>query len=169
MGGGMNQVPLTRGYVALVDDVDLSWALGLRWRALVQGNTETPRVYAVGDARRMHRSIWERANGQIPMGMEIDHIEPGQHGGLDNRRLNLRLCTKAQNQANSRRGRNNTSGFKGVWFQKQTRRWRADVMVGGKKQHVGYFDTPEAAAMAYDYAAVRAFGDHARVNFGRVS
>lgn len=135
----MKQIQLGRGFVALVDDVDFEVLSVESWRAQVHGNHQTRRVYAVHDARRMHRIVWERAHGPVPHGLEIDHVHPGELGGLDNRRDNLRLCTKQQNQANRRISRNNTSGFKGVWWQKQARRWRVDVTVNGKKSHVGYF------------------------------
>jgi len=167
---GVIEIPLGRGYAALIDEADLPVIRGYRWHATVQGRPPNLRVYATADAAaktylRMHRVIWERAYGPIPEGYEIDHKEPGQYGGLDNRRENLRLTTKSLNQANSRRGRNNTSGYKGVWWQKQARRWRADLWVSGRKYHLGYHDTAEAAAHAYDLAAKAAFGDYARLNF----
>lgn len=159
----MKTIPLNMGYVAIVDDEDFEALSSFKWRALVQGSEENRRVYAVSGKLRMHREVWMRAHGSLPQ--EIDHIEPGDHGGLDNRRSNLRPTTKALNQANSRKPRNNTSGYKGVWWQKQARRWRADLIVNGRKQHLGYFDNKEEAARSYDVAAVAAFGSHARVNF----
>lgn len=170
----MRTIALTRGYVTVVDDTDYAFLSQWRWRALVQGQAPNLRVYAVSavvrddgtrNEIRLHRVLWQHANGAIPRGAEIDHREPGQFGGLDNRRSNLRLTTKALNQANSRKGRNNTSGFKGVWWQKQARLWRADLIVNGRKRHLGYFQNKEDAARAYDRAAVEAFGEHARVNF----
>ena len=177
----MTSIPLSRRgtkhlgvFAVIVDDDIAPMVAAFRWRALAQGSGPNRRVYAVrrvtlDDGRpadlRMHRVIWERVNGPIPPGFEVDHIEPGELGGLDNRLSNLRLTTKALNQANSRRPKNNTSGFKGVWWQKQAQRWRADIVVDGRKVHIGYFEDKVAAALAYDAAARQFFGEFARVNF----
>lgn len=153
-------------YVAIVDDCDYESLSRHRWNLCAQGSETNRRFYAVQrKSIRMHRLVWEMANGPIPAGAEIDHVEPGLLGGLDNRRSNLRLTNKSLNQANSRIGRNNTSGFKGVWWQKQARRWRADILVNRKKIHVGYFTDKREAALAYDAAALKHFGEHARLNF----
>lgn len=152
-------------YHAIVSDQDFEVLSQIKWRPLVQGVAPNQRIYAIAGNLRMHREVWRRAHGDLPEGTEIDHVEPGDLGGLDNRRENLRLTTKQWNQANSRIARNNTSGFKGVWWQKQARRWRADVSVDGRKRHLGYFTDKIAAAQAYDAAARAAFGVHARVNF----
>lgn len=176
----MREIPLSkrgwkfRGqYVALVDDADYEYLRRFNWRACVQGTAPNVRVYAVRRVvregrqcdERMHRTVWERHNGPIPEGVEIDHAEPGQLGGLDNRLSNLRLTDKTLNQANERLSINNTSGFKGVWWQKQARMWRADILVRGRKRHIGYFTDKVEAAKAYDAAAREEFGEFARVNF----
>lgn len=158
-------------YIALVDDEDYVWLVRHNWRVHINGTGTNRRVYAVRQVvapdgsrtdLRMHREVWARVNGPIPAGREIDHAEPGELGGLDNRRRNLRLATKSLNQANSRPAENNSSGFKGVHRYK---RWRAQITIDGRARHLGYFDTPEEAAKAYDQAAVSAFGTHARPNF----
>lgn len=169
----MIEIPLTRGYVTFVDDIDHEVSAH-KWMACVQGRAPNLRVYAVRQitvapnvvrTERLHRVIWQRAHGPLQPGAEIDHREPGPFGGLDNRRENLRLCDKSLNQANSRKGSNNTSGYKGVWWQKQAGLWRADIWVDRRKRHIGYFTNPKDAALAYDAEARRAFGEHARVNF----
>ncbi|MHC4867843.1 MAG: HNH endonuclease [Planctomycetota bacterium] len=66
----------------------------------------------------------------------IDHIN---RNGLDNRRANLRLATPSQNAANSK-PRNPRSGYKGVWFDKRKRKFRAAIWHNNKRIHLGYFD-----------------------------
>ena len=92
----------------------------------------------------------------------VDHIDGD---GLNNRRSNLRPATPSQNNANRRKSRQNTSGFKGVSYYHRTSRWRAYVGVDGKAIHLGYFDTAIDAARAYDAAALEHFGEFARINF----
>ena len=92
-----------------------------------------------------HRLAWLYQTGSWPEG-EIDHVNGIRN---DNRFVNLRPATRSQNQQNTRRQINNTSGFKGVsWFE-PTRRWKAYINLRRKQIHLGYFDTPEEAHAAY--------------------
>lgn len=107
-----------------------------------------------------HRLIWMLANRhQIPSGMDVDHINRDK---LDNRPQNLRLATTAQNRANIGRQRNNSTGFKGVFLDKG--RFRAKIKSKGTQRFLGSYNTPEAAAAAYDSAALAAFGEYAMTN-----
>jgi len=92
----------------------------------------------------------------------VDHKDGN---GLNNRKANLRLCTNSQNQAN-RNGtqRNNTSGFNGVTWSKHDKKWRAKIMLNKKRVHLGGYYTAAEAANAYDKAAIKLFGEFARVN-----
>jgi hypothetical protein len=98
------------------------------------------------------------AYGQWPR-RGIDHVNGD---GTDNRLENLREANQSQNGANRRLTSKNTSGFKGVSFAKQAKRWRAGIQVGGRRKHLGYFDTPELAHQRYVEAAKAAFGEFAR-------
>lgn len=84
--------------------------------------------------------------------------------GLDNRRCNLRACSQAQNTLNRGFNKNNTSGYKGVTFFIQTGKWCARIGYEGKKRHIGYFDTPEEAALAYNAKAKLLHGEFAKLN-----
>jgi hypothetical protein len=105
-----------------------------------------------------HRLIWLIVTGSWPCG-EIDHIDADKS---NNRWANLRDVPKSLNQANVPARRSNTSGFKGVSWNKGNRRWSAAIQKDGRQRHLGYFDTPEAAHAAYTVAANDLFGSCAR-------
>lgn len=98
----------------------------------------------------------------VPDGMEVDHINGN---GLDNRRENLRLCTRAQNRMNSVKRIGKSSTFNGVYWHKNCRKWRASLKLDGKEIHIGYFNTELDAAEAYDEKAFELFGEFAKPNF----
>jgi len=153
------EIPLSSGAIALVDDADYEVVAMLGpWHARPHGRT----TYAQANVRRNGRHTTIQMHRLImgADGPRIDHIDGN---GLDNRRANLRPATQAQNSRNQRCS--NPSGYKGV---SATRgRWCARIWHEGKLRYLGMHDTPEAAARAYDDAAVRYFGEFARLNFDR--
>lgn len=106
----------------------------------------------------MHRFILNLEPGQ-----QADHIN---HNGLDNRRSNLRVATQHQNNGNLRKPNHNTSGYKGVSFYKghKSKPWTAYIQNMGRKIHLGYFETASEAALAYNFAAKKQWGDFAQLN-----
>ena len=106
---------------------------------------------------RMHRVITG-----APKSRQVDHINGN---GLDNTRINLRLCDASQNQANRGKPINCKSGFKGVSWNKQKRKWIAFIQVLGKHIYLGGFDCKIYAARVYDEKAKEVFGEFARTNF----
>jgi hypothetical protein len=90
---------------------------------------------------------------------EIDHANRDRS---DNRWVNLREASPSQNRMNRGKQRNSASGIKGVHWASHARRWRADVTFKGRRHRLGYFDTREAAAAAYEAAAHRLAGEFAR-------
>lgn len=103
-----------------------------------------------------HRLAWLFTTGCWPAEF-IDHVNCDRS---DNRLVNLREATHAQNQANARLPSNSTVGLKGVTRRKS--RWEAQIKYCGEKKYLGLFDTPEAAHAAYVAAAKGLFGDYAR-------
>ena len=90
---------------------------------------------------------------------KIDHRN---RNGLDNRRSNLRECTHQQNLFNVGLRKDNISGSKGV--SKSGNKWSAEISKSGNKLRLGYFDTPQMAAVAYNEAAKKLFGEFAYLN-----
>ncbi|HDY66674.1 hypothetical protein LCGC14_1993850 [marine sediment metagenome] len=160
----MKKIPLTQGKFALVDD-DWAWLDYFNWYLSISGRTEYARSdLRVKDKRvvlRMHRIVINAQKGQI-----VDHINSN---GLDNRTENLRLCTNSQNFQNSRKQKNCSSKYKGVYEVKKAKRkkWRTMICSPnkGKSRHVGSYSTEIEAALAYDIMAKELFGEFARLNF----
>ena len=117
--GNVAYVTLSRGLEAVIDVTDVHLVEGLNWYA----HTSKKWVYAKGSGLNMHRVILDAQPG-----LYVDHRDGN---GLNNRRENLRIATKSQNQCNQRMRSNNTSGFKGV--SKNHGRWQARIELGGKR------------------------------------
>jgi hypothetical protein len=88
----------------------------------------------------------------------IDHIDGDS---LNNNVENLREATQSQNVANSQKRKTNTSGFKGVTYRKDTKKWGSAVMVNGKHISLGSYLTKEDASDAYVKGSIRYFGEFA--------
>jgi hypothetical protein len=105
--------------------------------------------------KRIHRLVAETFL-ENPDGKKcVDHIDNNK---LNNNLNNLRYATQTENQQNRQIGKNNTSGYKGVYFNKQTNKWRALIQIDGNKKHLGYFDTIDEAIKVRQLKANEIFG-----------
>ncbi len=102
-----------------------------------------------------HRLIFMWHHGYIPE--YIDHID---RNPLNNKIENLREATNSQNQANISHNKRNTSGFLGVSWESRKNKWRAQLRVKGKSVHIGLFDKPEEAYLAYCKVKYQHFGEY---------
>lgn len=153
--GNIAYVPLTQGHEAIIDAAYVPLVEGYNWCVLRGPYT----AYAKrnGPAARsvfLHHVICPAAEGTV-----TDHIDGN---GLNNRRENLRLATKAENGRNSRIRRRNKSGFKGVHLHKQSGKWRARISTGSKLVCLGLHETPEEAHAAYAKASIELHGEFSR-------
>ncbi len=153
----MIEIPLTKGKTTFVDDDDHELVSAFKWHAW---NANGKYWYAKGmKGLLLHRLIMH-----FPSGF-VDHKNGN---GLDNRKENLRLVSRAQNMMNSAVVIGTFSGFKGVHYEKHKKNpWRARIKVNGKFLSLGSFATSEAAAFAFDEAARQYQGEFASLNFPR--
>lgn len=179
-------IHLTRGHVAAIDAADLDYRFsyscgesirhevvgGIAWRSHVD---KTGNAYAITtrfagkDGCRGFTRLWlHKVLVGAGVGQMVDHKDGNT---LNDRRTNLRHCTAKQNARNAR-SRRGVSRFRGVRLASPpsiTRPWRAQIHFTdqGRKQmkFLGNFATEEEAALAYDSAANRLFGEFARTNF----
>lgn len=150
-------VPLTQGKFAIIDVADAPRVLAHKWCAVRHRTNWYAYRRAGSDRVALHRFILGEGCPEL-----VDHIDGN---GLNNRRANMRDATKSENASNSRLRQTNTSGFRGVSWHGDSRRWQAAITAGGQRCYLGLHDTPEQAAMAYDAEALNRLGPLARLNF----
>ena len=118
----------------------------------------TPNGYVV---RCSKKTIWmHRIIMNTPEGMDTDHINGIRH---DNRRSNLRVCTKAENMRNRKVQDNNKSGFRGVHQKSRDKLWYAQIKINGVQKYLGIFKSPEEASAVYEKEAEKEYGDFRRL------
>ena len=149
----MKEIPLTKGKIAIVDDDDYGELIKYKWCLSGSGYAirQSPRNHYARHLIHMHREI-----NKTPVNMFTDHIN---HNRLDNRKENLRTVTTSQNHMNKSPQTNNTSGFRGSFWHKKSKKWRSQIRIDKKYIHIAYFDTAREAAQAYESVAQQLFGD----------
>jgi hypothetical protein len=143
------------GKSVIIDDEDWPKVSSYKWYLhsagyAVRTYMKDRKNYAI----YMHREIMGSAQN-------IDHINGNK---LDNRKDNLRICTQKENTWNNGVSTANTSGYKGVYWNKQRNKWAAKINRHGKQIHIGLFDTPEEAAKAYNAKASQTSSGFERLN-----
>lgn len=161
-----------RGYVFVLDEEDTHLISDIHWEVKIHKRKAGDLIYLsyrttknkVPTYNRLHRVIMG-----LPPAKEsdlcVDHIN---HNTLDNRKENLRVTTKKQNSRNGTRRPNNVSGYTGVTYQpnsKKTKKYIAWICVDYKNIYLGTHTTAERAAHAYDWNAIKYFGEYASLNF----
>lgn len=158
----MKYIKLTKGLEAVVDDEDYERVNKLKWfasdsgkgnyyaaRGITQSETGPKKMY-------MHRFII----GLTDLSMQVDHIDGNR---LNNQRSNLRVVTSIQNIMNAKS--HGKCPYKGVSYYRAGRKhYLAKIMAEGKRHILGYYKTPEEAARVYNEAAIKFFGEYAKLN-----
>ncbi len=143
--------------VTIVDDEDFKFLSQWRW------GFDGRYAYRREQRDKVIKKIYmHKVINKTPHGFDTDHINGNK---LDNRRENLRTATRNQNNANRPKKPNCSSKYRGVCWHKQRNKWKAEIKVNQIKTHLGVFTSEEAAAKAYDSAALAAFGVYATLNF----
>lgn len=151
---------IIKQYIILCDESDKEFIESHTWYAYGNFRNRIEQPYFRNKLGILHRLLIN-----CPKGMFVDHINGNT---LDNRKENLRICLKIQNQYNQKKHQGKRhSQYKGVTFRKElkTKPWESFIYKDGIHKRLGYFKTEIEAAQAYDKAAKIAYGDFAKLNF----
>ncbi len=153
----MKLIPLTQSRFAKVSDHRFDELKQWNWQF---GDGYAYRIQNINGSLhtiRMHVQIMNP-----PKGMEVDHKDLDK---LNNQDDNLRVCTSSQNKANKGLTTRNTSGYKGVSWNKKDKKWKVAIDYDNHHIYLGRFDDVIEAAKAYDKAARIYHGEYANLNF----
>jgi hypothetical protein len=152
----MKLIPLSQGKFAQIDDEDFSLVSQWNWHADKHRRT----WYAATNLRLSSRKVkmyMHRLIMRTPEGMKVDHID---YDGTNNQKSNMRNCTNGQNL----QGAHCKDNTKGTCWDKRNNKFMSSIWYDGKGHFLGYYDTVEDAALAYNNAALKHFGEFARLN-----
>lgn len=158
ISGDVKAITISDGTEVIVDSDDYEKLTKYKWSA--NGNGYAVRGVHIGNRKYrkiyMHREILNVKSSEI-----VDHVNGNK---FDNRKENLRVVTPSQNAVNAGRRKNNSSGYKGVFYESRRDKWRAEIKVNYRSVFLGYFDNKEDAAKAYNKAALKHHGEYAKFN-----
>lgn len=144
----------------LIDDEDYDKIKGYIWHIYKRPYTFYCGTFYKIDGKQktidLHRFLTN-----CPKGFDVDHIN---RDGLDNRRSNLRICTRSQNIQNQKIHKDNRYGARGLYWDKSRKKWQVRICINYKTIHIGRFENKEDAINAYNEAAKKYHGEFARVS-----
>jgi len=159
----MKEIPLTQGQFAIVDDADYAWLNQWKWCA----HKIRDYFYAVRHSSRKKGKRYTLLMHRVILGLERGDKRQGDHRNrntLDNSQDNLRICTPRQNAMNRKAFSNTTSKYKGVSWNRQAKKWQAQIKIKGESRYLGSFDLEIDAAIAYNEEAKKHYGEFAYLN-----
>lgn len=153
-------VYLSHDKYTIVDKSNLDLALDCYVCAFSKKKYEYAVKWLNGEEKVLHRLVMERTLGRrLSISEKVHHVDGDL---LNNTRENLKLASHTETMQNHRRHSNNKSGYKGVYYMADRRKWRAQIVVNKKRLRLGYFDNPKEAHDAYCEAAKKYFGEFAK-------
>ncbi len=163
----MREIQLTQGKMALVDDEDFEKVSQFKWFAIYNKKTNAfsagKKIRGLDNKKRiiyMHQFIM--GSHLKGTNYSVNHIDSNL---LNNQKINLRVCNSSQRSANKTiNSKNNTSGYKGVSFDKSRSKYIAVIQIKSKKLTIGRFHSLSEAALAYNKKAIEVFGEFASIN-----
>ncbi len=166
----VKEIPLTKGYVTVVDDKNYNYLMQWKWCVRIPNSSSNcVKPYAIRNLSVDERSLgmrhqihMHRIIAQAPDNMQVDHINGNT---LDNRECNLRLCNNQENSRNQVKKvtANITSLYKGV-RKNHMSKWGASIVVNHRNICIGYYHTEEMAALMYNKKAIEIFKEFAKLN-----
>jgi len=158
----MKKIKLSQNQFALVDDEDFEKLNNRKWSAKFDNHTNKFYAYGHLDKKNNYKSIlMHRFIMGFPTNKQIDHINKDT---LDNRKINLRIVTNAQNQANRWKNKKCSSKYKGVIYLSKINKWYSRICFAKKSYNIGIFNSEEEAGLAYNKKAKELFGEYACLN-----
>jgi hypothetical protein len=161
----MKSIKLTQGKEAIVDNEHFDELNQYKWSCdshgyAVRFTTIQSQNKKLGIKQKRKTILMHKVINNTPDGFHTDHINGNT---LDNRKDNLRTATASQNQGNTNKRVNNTSGFKGVSWSKRANKWVAQIRCNNQQLYLGLFDNLQEAAIAYNNKALELFGEFASI------
>lgn len=147
-------------HIAYFDDDDFTKISAYKWNIRRGRNT----YYATANVYKEGKRVCDITMHRLVMNFPKAFVDHKDGNGLNNVKSNLRECTPTENNRNCQVAKNSYVGYKGVRFHKRDKLFFASIGVNYKRIHLGYFKKAEDAAIAYNEAAKKYFGDFAKLN-----
>jgi hypothetical protein len=147
-------------HTVIIDDEDAEKVMSHKWN--VNYSNEKQRWQRIATRAGKNDNYKTISLHEMIIGYKhADHIN---RDIFDNRKINLRRASYEQNSINRGIQKNNTSGYKGVWWNGKINKWVAGIKFNHKNHHLGVFENKENAAIAYNKIAYKIFGEYAFLN-----
>lgn len=158
----MKKILLSNGEFAIMDDEDFPVLNRFKWQYYHNDTKKRERVQTnfKGVFVDMGDFLFDRNDSKYRL-FELTHVN---NNGLDYRKENLHFMSRAERRQSSRLRNDNSAGYKGVWIHKKTQKAFAEICKDGQRIRLGYFETPELAALAYNQKAREPYGESAYQN-----